>query len=328
MATIYFDEQAVETLAGESVLDALERAGHRVPSSCRSGVCQTCLVRAVGDAPAPAAQAGLKDTLTAQGYFLACRAEPADGLRIASAGSAGLRTPAVIAAVRPLSPDVVEVALRPEAPFAYRPGQFLTVINEAGVARSYSIASVPALDGDVLLLQVAVLPGGAMSGWLQSESALGARVALQGPNGQCFYVPGESAQPLFLLGTGTGLAPLYAIARDALAQAHHGPIHLFHGALQERGLYGHDALRALATAHENFHYHPCALNGPAGEDVHVGAVDALALETVPKLGGYRVFLCGAPEMVRAMQRKAFLAGASMQAIFSDPFVPAAAPAKA
>jgi NAD(P)H-flavin reductase/ferredoxin len=324
VARIHFGGNAYTVHEGSTVLEVLEREGHTVPSSCRSGVCQSCLVRATKGTPPAAAQAGLKDTLIAQGYFLACRAEPGEDLEIISAADSGLGTTATVAGVRPLSARVVEVALRPEPDFAYWPGQFVTLINPEGVARSYSLASVPAHD-EHLLLQVAVLPGGVMSGWLTAPETLGTRVQVQGPHGNCFYVPGAPGQPLFLLGTGTGLAPLQAIARDALHQGHTGEIHLFHGALTEEGLYQVDELRAVEAAHGNFHYHPGVLRGPAPAGIHEGKIDEHALATVPSLAGHRVFLCGAPELVRPMQRKAFLAGASMQAIFADPFVPAAAP---
>jgi NAD(P)H-flavin reductase len=146
---------------------------------------------------------------------------------------------------------------------------------------------------------------------------------MQGPHGNCFYVPGKADQPLLLVGTGTGLAPLYAIVRDALHHGHTGPIHLYQGSLRAEGLYCVDTLRELAATHENFHYTPCVLEGDAPEGVTVGSIDALVQQDLPKLSGFRAYLCGAPDLVKLMQRKVFLAGVSMQEIFSDPFVPAA-----
>jgi hypothetical protein len=35
----------------------------------------------------------------------------------------------------------------------------------------------------------------------------------------------------------------------------------------------------------------------------------------------RLFLCGAPDLVNAMRRKAFLGGIASKHIFADPFLP-------
>jgi NAD(P)H-flavin reductase len=264
---------------------------------------------------------GLKDTLQTQGYFLACVCKPTEDLHVVEAGDAGKPVAATVASVTALNDTTVELRLRTKESFEYFPGQFANLERPGGLIRSYSIASVPALDAD-LQFQIALLPGGRMSGWVHDEAKPGDEVHLRGPLGDCFYAPGNSDQALFLLGTGTGLAPLYAIARDALHQNHAGPVHLFHGSLQREGLYLVDALRAMAADHANFHYHPCALeDSTGGNDVHVGAIDAHALETFPDLKGWRVFLCGHPDLVKLMQRKAFLAGAGLNDIFADAFLP-------
>lgn len=124
---------------------------------------------------------------------------------------------------------------------------------------------------------------------------------------------------MLLLGTGTGLAPLVGIARDALAPGHRGPIHLFHGSRARSGLYLEEVLKNLAGRFPNFSYFPCL----SGEDVPAGytrgRADDVALEAHPDLTGWRVFLCGAPDMVRTTKRRAYLAGARLDDIHADPF---------
>lgn len=39
MTQFYFDEQSVESIKGETVLDALIRHGHCVTYSCKKGAC-------------------------------------------------------------------------------------------------------------------------------------------------------------------------------------------------------------------------------------------------------------------------------------------------
>jgi NAD(P)H-flavin reductase/ferredoxin len=310
---------------GESVLDGLLRQGVEVPHSCRAGACQSCLMRAErGEVPAKA-QVGLKETLKAQGYFLACACHPENELEVAGAG-ADLRVPARITALERLSDSVLGVRLRPEGRFEYRPGQYVTLLRTDGLARSYSLASQP--QEDTLELHVRRTPGGLMSGWLFDEARPGDVLDLQGPAGECFYVPGRPEQPLLLAGTGTGLAPLYGIVRDALAQGHTGPIWLFHGAVDASGLYLVEELRALQSRYNCLHYRPTVLRGPERVGVTVGALDTLIKEACPRPAGWRAFLCGDPNLVLSLRKKLFLAGLSLKDIHADAFLPSTPPPQA
>lgn len=321
MARVSYESRWYPLEAEESVLDGLLRQGIPVPHACKAGVCQSCLMRATTAVP-DKAQAGLKDTLKARNYFLACACKLEPGMDLEVSNGEELRVPARIQAIEPLSADVLRVRLWPEAPFEYRAGQYLTLLRADGLARSYSLASLPREDG--LELHVRVLPGGAMSRWLADEARPGDAVKLQGPAGDCFYLPGKPEQPLLLAGTGTGLAPLYGIVREALASGHTGPIWLFHGAKDMRGLYLVDELRALAARHFNLHYRPSVLEGRLGEGYHVGALDVLIRTEVPKPAGFSAFLCGNPDLVLSLRKKLFLAGLSLKDIHADAFLPSVA----
>jgi CDP-4-dehydro-6-deoxyglucose reductase, E3 len=312
------DGRSVLVEPGESVLAALSRAGVTVPSSCRAGACQSCLVQVTGGEVPERAQRGLKDSLRARGFMLACQAVPTSDLELSSSGAAALSVAARIEAVDELATDILRVRLAPEQPLAYRAGQFLTLLREDGLARSYSIASRPE-DGPTLELHVRVLEGGRMSGWLASPEACGARVRLRGPAGDCFYLAGKPEQPLVLAGVGSGLAPLWGIARDALAAGHTGPIELWHGARAPSGLYLRDELESLASAHCNFSYHACALEGEPS-DVEVGRLDELLLRATPSFDQQRFYLCGDAPLVQGLKRALFLRGASLREIHADAFV--------
>jgi CDP-4-dehydro-6-deoxyglucose reductase len=310
MATVELDGTSVVLQAGEKVLDGLLRAGLEVPHSCRAGACQSCLVRAVAGNPPAAAQAGLKPTLRAQGYFLPCVAVPSEDLVLARADGGDLEVPARLASIERLSSDVVRVNVAAEGEFPHQPGQFLNLVRDDGLTRSYSIASLPGQG--TLELHVRVLPGGRMSEWLADPAVVGTKVRLRGPAGECFYVAGREDEPLLLAGTGTGLAPLLGIARQALAHGHRGAIDLFHGARTPAGLYLEDELRGLLARHPRFSYHPI-----------VTPLDAAVFARFPVLDGMRVFLCGDPALVKKMRQQAFLAGADLSAIHADPFITAA-----
>ncbi len=322
MPVITYDKQPYACEDGETVLQCLTRHGVAIPSSCESGVCQTCLMRGVQGRPPAAAQQGLKDTLQAQHYFMACVCEPGEDMEVVLAGADVTHLlEAEVMAKSALNDDILRILLKPAQPFDYKAGQFINLYRPDGVVRSYSLASVPRQD-ECLELHVRVLPGGNMSTWVRDEMHPGDTVAIEGPVGDCFYVPGRPEQPILLVGTGTGLAPLWGVLRDALAQGHRGQIHLFHGSYSTAGLYLVDELRALEEAHDNFIYTPCA--DEPGDDMNAGVTceraDLAALAALPDLKSWRIYLCGHPDMVDVMKKKAFLAGASLSDIYTDPFV--------
>jgi NAD(P)H-flavin reductase/ferredoxin len=320
MPAISYEGQLYPLVAKESVLDALLRNGIKAAHSCKAGSCGSCLMR-VADGNVPAqAQAGLKDSWKAQGYFLACVCRPESDIVVAPVG-ADIQLGATITGLSLLSADVMRVRLHCDAQIDFRAGQYVTLLREGGLARSYSIASLP--DDAELELHVRRITGGAMSTWLHDEARVGERVSVMGPSGECFYVPGKEEQPLLLVGTGTGLAPLYGILKDALRHGHRGPIHLFHGALHEGGLYLIEELRRLVDRHSHFAYTPAVLHGNETEHLAVGAIDHVVLKRFPKLSGWRGYVCGDPSLVQSLKKKLFLSGMASRDIYADAFLPSA-----
>lgn len=321
MPVLHHGDLHLPITAEETVLDALLGAGVQVPNSCRAGACQSCRLRACAGEPPAAAQVGLRSTLRERGYFLACLCRPTADLTIA----VGDDPPqdACVVSIDRLAPEIVRLRLRPASPLDHRAGQFITLLRDDGLARSYSLANLP--DDDALELHVRVLPQGRMSRWIADDLRPGDRVRIRGPEGECYYADGEPAQPLLLAGVGTGLAPLVGVVRDALRRGHTGPISLVHGAVTPAGLYLVEALEDLARRHDNFTYVRCALHGDPAEGLQIGGIEAVVAALLPKLAGHRVFLCGDPERVRALRKQCFMRGARMNQIYADPFVTAPPP---
>ncbi len=124
---------------------------------------------------------------------------------------------------------------------------------------------------------------------------------------------------MLLIGTGTGLALLVGIARDALANGHSGKIVLYHGVRQATDSYHRAELERLASAHGTFEPNFCVSREAEPSGFSAGRADELAFDRFEDLSGWRVYLCGAPGMVKAAKRAAYLAGASMHDIWSDAF---------
>jgi len=326
---IRFRGRSLDLRDGESVLECLERSGEQIPSSCRSGVCQSCLMQATsGDVP-PESQKGLKPTLASRGYLLACACRPTTDLDLAD--GAPPEALSRVLETRRLGPDVFQVLLeRPEG-FSYDAGQFVQVVRPAdALTRPYSLASLSS--EPQLELHVAVRPGGNMSRWLSEAS--GERVRLRGPLGECSYRAPSLDASLLLIGTGTGLAPLLGVLRQALARGHRGPIALHHAAGSVEGLYQWGELCALADGHSNLELQgwvdgePGARCPPAGARLRFGRIDRQLLQNYASIRHAEIYLCGNPTLVLNLKKYAYLQGASLDRIYSDPFVTAPTPAAA
>jgi NAD(P)H-flavin reductase/ferredoxin len=325
MPKITFEGQEYLAKPGESILNCLSRHGVSVKYSCRSGVCQTCIMVANKGVPPEDAQAGLKDVLKAQNYFLACACVPKSDLGIGPPDSNLVEIETQVVEAELLNPEVIRLRLAQPENYDYFPGQYLTLYNSMGVGRSYSIASLPSIE-DFLELHIRLMPRGQVSQWAHNGLIAGDSVRITESLGDCFYLPDNKEQPLLLIGTGTGLAPLYGITREALRQGHRGPIHLYHGGraldghTTSHGLYLVDELRELEKKYDQFFYHPSVSRGQVPEGMQQGRANELALGNHNNLTGWRIYLCGREDMVKATKQKTFLAGASLQDIYADPFL--------
>ncbi len=318
MAEIVYDDTSFSCANGETVLDTLLRHRVDIPYSCKTGTCLSCLVKATeGDVPEEA-QKKIRSSLAEQGYFLACQCPPTAGLSITPGDDAVLYGRATVQRVDTLAPDICRVTFRPSTPLYYRAGQFVNIRRPDGLVRSYSLASVPRLDQD-LEIHVKRLPRGQMSNWLFDDVGPGDGLDLQGPNGDCFYVPGTPDRNLLLIGTGTGLAPLMGVVRDALDAGHAGGVHLYHGSREPGGLYLVDELRALAEDHGNLHYVPCVSGNDVPAGFRAGRADVAAFADNPDISGWSAYICGYPAMVHEAKKTALVARIPIPHIHADPF---------
>ena len=321
MAQLKFNDEVFNVSSGKTVLDTLLENDIEVPNNCRAGACQSCLMQVTKGKVPEKAQKGLKDSFKVKGYFLACCCEPEENIEVSIPDSSQLKTQATVKQINKLSDDVVELKIQTEDQYDYFAGQFVTLWRNDQLGRSYSLASLPEND-NLLTFHIRLIPNGAVSGWVHNELCVGDTLLVQGPAGDCFYTQGNPEQNLLLIGTGTGLAPLYGIIRDALQSNHSGDIHLFHGALNPYGLYLHDHLTALSSQFSHFVYHPCVLNGEENmpDNINTGDISQDISEKIVKPSGWKTFLCGDPELVKKLRKQVFLAGCSMNDIYSDPFV--------
>ncbi|MEZ2443214.1 2Fe-2S iron-sulfur cluster-binding protein [Chitinophaga sp. RCC_12] len=107
-------------------------------------------------------------------------------------------------------------------PFIYQPGQFINLtltINGATVTRSYSLSTVYGRDKQPAIT-VKRVAGGIMSNYIADKAPAIEHWTVSGPYGSFTPVAGSYlAKHIVLLAGGSGITPLYAIARSVIDTA-------------------------------------------------------------------------------------------------------------
>ncbi len=318
MAKVRYGNESVALNDGECVLDALLRRGHDLPYGCRAGTCHTCIAQCDAGVPSNDSQLGLSQAQKDQGYFLPCSCIPTNDLVVKKADNSSQKIPATVTQIDRLNASVVRI--RCQKIMNYNPGQAITLWKTEKIGRTYSLASVPELDS-YMELHIKYVTGGELSPWAYNQLNVGDELLLQGPFGQCVYTQGMPQQPLMLIGAGTGLAPLYGLARDALHKNHQGPITLYLGAKSSDDFYLENELSVLQQKYSNFTVHKIAQKTDGKHGYIEGDVYQTHAQSFPELSGFKVYLCGSESFVRKMQQQCFLAGAKHTDILIDAFLP-------
>ncbi|MFQ6574471.1 iron-sulfur-binding ferredoxin reductase [Pseudomonas sp. UM16] len=295
--------------AGSNLLDALNAGGCSVPYSCRAGSCHACLVRCLEGQPVDALPDALSADKREQGWRLACQCKVVDDLQVAVFDPQCDGVPARVCGLDWLGSEVLRLRLQPERPLRYQAGQHLVLWSANGVARPYSLASLPNED-DFLDFHLDCRQPGAFcdaARRLQVGDVLGLG-ALHG--GALHYDADWQERPLWLLAAGTGLAPLWGILREALRQEHHAPIRVLHLAHDRQGHYMAGDLTVLAE-----HYPQLQIELLTPKTLPQGLAD-LRLQSRRTVA----LACGSAASIEQFSRQLFLAGLPRNQLFVDTFI--------
>lgn len=232
---------------GQSVLDSMIEFDCHPSYSCKKGVCQSCLLKS-DDNLLTSAQKDVKESLIAQGYFLACQCYPQEDIKVNETNNSELEVDVKLISKTHISSDIVilRFSLPDDNNLIIKLGQFIN-LRHKDVIRSYSVANNPLKDNCVEL-HIQKIQNGSMSNWLYDNCEIGENLTITGPFGTCIYLDSSINDDLVLIGTGTGLASLIAIIQQALANNHQGKITLFHGSRYLNGLYLHQYLKTDTRA--------------------------------------------------------------------------------
>jgi CDP-4-dehydro-6-deoxyglucose reductase, E3 len=320
MTKVIYEGQSIDCAEEQSILECLEQAGHKIPNSCRSGVCQACVMIAVSGDPGAESQKDLTPNQLEMKQFKSCCSKPSADLEVALEDIKKAYSCSVTESIM-LNERTLLLRLTKPKGFEYKAGQFINVIRKKdGLMRSYSIASLPT--DDFVELHIRCFEDGKMSSWLKGWIEPGCELHFTGAFGECFYTDDKPEADMFLAGIGTGMAPLYGIARAALSSGHKGQVTIIQGAMTDEGLYYTDEFAKIAESYANCRYISSTVDG-SGEANTEGKIDDVVKSNFPSTAGMKIFICGSPNTVKRLKKYSFLSGAAMTDIHSDPFTPAA-----
>lgn len=191
--------------------------------------------------------------------------------------------------------------------FDFKPGQFVTLdlpIHEKPNKRwrSYSIASWP--DGsNIFELCIVLLEDGMGTNYLFNEIKEGSEITLRGPVG-VFTMPDPLEKDLFLICTGTGVAPFRSMLHHI--KNHNIPyksIYLLFGCRTKTDILYYDELKKVSDEMPNVHYLPTLSRenweGPTGyvHTVYENIINANKAANNGEIEPANFYLCGWKNMI-------------------------------
>lgn len=203
--------------------------------------------------------------------------------------------------------------------FDFIPGQFVTLdlpIHEKSIKRlrSYSIASWPD-NTNVFELLIVHTKGGLGTTYLFNEVTVGTELRFRGAQG-LFTLPEKIETPLFLICTGTGIAPFRSmvqyIHQHKIATKN---IYLIFGCRKKEDLLYYPELKELEQQVPGFHYHP-TLSREHWEG-HFGYVHPIYQELCKNKPKALFFLCGWKHMIDEAKKHILEMGYDKKEIFEE-----------
>ena len=322
--TAHINAQPIVVQPRETLLQAALREGINFPHSCRVGGCASCKCKLVNGKVKELTEAGyiLSDEDLDQGYILACQSVPQTDVSIeVDLGSqqARRRVGGRVVSQDKLTHDITRLRVQLDEALAYKAGQFADISIESlsGVSRSYSFATPVQPDSQVSFF-VRRVPGGVFSSAINDGIVVGQSVTIDGPAGDFWLRPSDA--PILLVAGGSGLAPVLALLKDAVAHGVSRPVALLFGAREERDLYALDEIQEIARQWLGpFKFIPVL--SAAAADASWRGERGLVIDKIPMVlaAGTHAYLCGPPPMIDSAVALLKLHGVPAEYIHADRF---------
>jgi len=315
---------------GQTILAGALAAGIDLPYECASGSCGSCRARMISgnvailwpDAP------GLSERDRSRGgRILCCQSVAQTECVIQVRPNVGVPSPAPatlmarVREIRLLNPDVMHITLQTQSGFDFRPGQFvLFELNSDVGRRAYSMANIPDGSGRLEFL-IKRKPNGAASTFLFENMNEGDLLAIDGPYGRA-SLREDGIRNIVLLAGGSGLAPIWSIAQQAVRKWPRRKLHLYFGVNRAKDLFWQEQMERLMRAHHNFCAHVVLMHASPVDAIgfrHGIVADVVATD-LADLFSCDLYMAGPPGFIESVMRALVATGrANAERVFFDRF---------
>ena len=329
--------QTVPIEEGQTILDAVLRAGIYLPHACCHGLCATCKVQVLdGDIEhGDVSDFALMDFEREEQKCLACCATAESDLTIEAEieeDADALNLPVLdyvceVTKIEELTPTIKGIWMRPEtgATVQFQAGQYINVELPDGIGqRAFSIANPPTTEGEIEL-NVRIVLDGKGTTYLHEQLQVGDKLTMSGPYGR-FFVKKSAQVPMIFIAGGSGLSSPRSMILDLLDEGCRLPITLVYGQRSFEELYYHNEFLSLAEQYDNFSYVPALSDEPESSDwqgyrgyVH----EAIKLHFDNDFSGHKAYLCGPPRMIDACISALMQGRLFERDIYTEKFISAA-----
>lgn len=195
---------------------------------------------------------------------------------------------------------------------AYRPGQFLTILlpaDDKKIRRSYSMSSSPYTDVS-LAITIKRVPGGYASNLLLDTIKVGDTLEVMEPMGAFFPKQNDDqTRQVVFVGAGSGITPLFSIAKSILMVEPESEVFLIYGSRNEESIIFKHKIEALQAKYGERFQVVHTLSQPSeaweGEKGRLNKSHLLKIvEKLPTLNKAEAefFLCGPDDMMEETHR--------------------------
>jgi ferredoxin-NADP reductase len=196
----------------------------------------------------------------------------------------------------------------------------LTAPDGYQAQRSYSIASAPESTGDLELV-IERLDDGEVSPFFHEVAAVGDAIELRGPIGGYFQWTPDAADPVLLVGGGSGVVPLMSMIRHRAARRALVPMVLLLSVRSWEDMAFREDLLQLASRDDGFHFEIATTRSlPQRPGDYHRRVDAAmmaqVLQHLPATPA-TVYVCGSDPFVEAAAQALIASAVSADVIRTE-----------